>query len=112
MDKEEVLFIADNRFPNSCASTTRLYMLCKLFQAAGFQTTVYIVNVERNRRFYLKNENITCRWFKAENYPWNYYYIDNQYFLSALSKRKNLKYVVIYAEVMLKMLPVIFGQKS
>ncbi|MEZ3463493.1 MAG: glycosyltransferase [Lachnospiraceae bacterium] len=112
MVKEEVLIIADNRFPDTYAATTRMYMLCKLFQAAGYETTVYIINVDKNRRIYLRDQKITCRWFDEGNSALAYYYIHNKYFMRAISKRKNLRYVVIYQEVLLKMLPVILKQKK
>ena len=60
---KEMLIIADNRFPLSYAATTRVFMICKLFQSIGFKTSVFIINVNEKKKFYLNDSKIYCRWF-------------------------------------------------
>lgn len=103
---EEIIIIADNRFPVSNAATTRIYMLCKLFQALNYRTRVFIINVKQKKRFHLSEENIDCRWF-ADDKTWAVrYFKENEAVTEAVKKRKNLKYVILYQEVLLQTLAI------
>lgn len=110
---KEIVIIADNRFPLSYAATTRIYMLCKLFQSIGFQTDVYIMNVTEKRRFYLKEARINCRWFMDEKKNYFHNFTENKSIMNALRSRgSRLKYVVLYQEILFQMLPVLKVSKK
>ncbi len=105
---EKILIIADNRFPLSYAATTRIYMLCKLFQSLSFQTEVFIINVHEDRKFDLKEEHINCRWFANESRsPGCYLKVNDRVVNIIKNSGKNLKYVVLYQEVLLQTYPII-----
>ncbi len=97
---EEILIVANNRFPLSYAATTRVYMLCRLFQSLGYETTVFITNVNENKRFHLKEENIYCRWFADEGKGPARFFRENKRMIKAVQKRKNLRYVILYQEIL------------
>lgn len=99
---EEILIIADNRFPLSYAATTRVYMLCRLFQSLGYETTVFIINVNENKQFHLKEEHIYCRWFADDTTGPARYFRENKRMMKAVQRRKNLKYVILYQEILLQ----------
>lgn len=104
---DEIIFIADNGFPISYAATTRVYMLCKLFQALNYQTTVFIINVNEKKGFHLKDENINCRWFSDTRFFTIKYLSENKNVVDAVKKRKNLKYVILYQEILVQTLSII-----
>ena len=97
---EEVIIIADNRFPVSYAATTRVFMICRLFQALNFKTIVYIINVKDKRRFHLAEENIECRWFPNDSTGAVRYFKSQKQLTEAVRVRKHLKYVILYQEIL------------
>lgn len=100
---EEIIIVADNRFPLSYAATTRIYMLCKLFQSLQYQTSVFIVNTNERKRFDLKDENIFCRWFPWEDMSPLNCLREHKAVIESIRKRKNLKYVIVYQEILFQL---------
>lgn len=103
---KEVLIIASNRFPVSYAATTRVFMICKLFQSIGFQTSVFIINVNEEKRFYLNDSKIYCRWFAEEK---NYLFTkDKTKMIKAIKARgKRLGCIILYQEILFQMFPIL-----
>lgn len=100
---EEVIIVAENQFPLSYAATTRVYLLCKLFQSLQYQTTVFIINVHEKKRFDLKEQGIFCRWFPWEDRNPFYPLRKHKKVIESIQKRKNLKYVIVYQEILFQM---------
>lgn len=101
---DELIIIADNRFPLPCAATTRLYMLCRIFQSLNYKTTVFIINAQEKKRFRLEEENIDCRWFTDDGSCRFHYLAENKKLTEAVKKRENLKYVILYQEILVQTL--------
>lgn len=104
---DEIIIVADNRFPLSYAATTRIYMLCKLFQSLQYQTTVFIINVHEKRRFDLKEDGIFCRWFPWEDRSPFCALREHKKVIESIQKRKNLKYVIVYQEILFQMRSIV-----
>lgn len=100
---EEIIIVASNRFPLSYAATTRVYLLCKLFQSLQYQTTVFIINVHEKKRFDLKEQDIFCRWFPWEDKSPFCELREHKKVIESIQKRKNLKYVIVYQEILFQM---------
>jgi len=105
---KEMLIIADNRFPLSYAATTRVFMICKLFQSIGFKTSVFIINVNEKKKFYLNDSKIYCRWFAEKK---NCFFVRNENktkIINAVKARgKKLECIVLYQEILFQMLPIL-----
>lgn len=100
----EIIIVSDNHFPRICAATTRIYMLCRIFQSLNYKTTVFIINAQEKKRFRLDDENIDCRWFTDDSSCRFRYLAENEKLAEVIKKRENLKYVILYQEILLQTL--------